>query len=37
MLAFDEKRINKFPVNWLLKSLRIRVRKQISLRSKKLR
>lgn len=37
MLAFDEKRVNKFPVNWLLKSLRIRVRKQISLRSKKLR
>lgn len=37
MLAFDEKRINKFPVNWLFKSLRIRVKKQISLRSKKLR
>ncbi|NDA82359.1 MAG: hypothetical protein EBY01_04795, partial [Actinobacteria bacterium] len=29
MLAFDEKRVNKFPVKWLLKSLRIRVRKQI--------
>lgn len=37
MLAFDEKRINKFPIGWLFKSLRTRAKKQINLRSKKLR
>ena len=36
MLAFDEKRVNKFPASWVLKSLKMRIIKQIKLRSKRL-
>ncbi|MFM7874849.1 MAG: hypothetical protein ACKO8Y_09605, partial [Actinomycetota bacterium] len=36
MLAFDEKRVNKFPASWVLKSLKLRIIKQIKLRSKRL-
>jgi len=36
MLAFDEKRVNKFPASWVLESLKKRIIKQIKLRSKRL-
>jgi len=36
MLAFDEKRVNKFPISWILKSLKFRITKEMKLRSKRL-
>lgn len=35
MLAFDEKRINKFPSSWLLASLRFRIKNQIKRRARR--
>ena len=36
MLAFDERRVNKFPSSWILRSLRRRITNQLKLRLKRL-